>query len=87
MIVRIRPWLAALLCAMLAPSLAAKPDRGAVSNELPPWAERPDQVKVEIAERLVFEKKQYLTALDLIGTLRKDGLTAPVLDLLQGIIL
>lgn len=86
MTVRISPWLAGLLLsAVLAPSVAAKPDKELVSNELPPWAERPDQVKVEIAERLVFEKKQYVTALNLIGTLRKDGLNAPVLDLLQGV--
>lgn len=83
---RFRPIFAAALCAVLIPSAAAKPDRGGlVVDELPPWAERPEEVKVEIAERLVFEKKQYGTALNLIGTLRKDGLSAPVLDLLQGI--
>jgi Flp pilus assembly protein TadD len=52
---------------------------------LPPWANEPDRVKLEISERLVFEKKQYAAAVPLISAMRAEGVTAPILDLLQGI--
>ncbi len=72
---------------LLAPTLGAKRDRSKApaNEEIPTWATRPDQVKLEIAEQLVLEKKQYDSAAGLIAQLRRDGNTEPILDLLQGI--
>lgn len=56
-------------------------------EELAPWAAEPDQVKLDIVQRLVLEKQQYATALPLIAAMRKEGLRNPILDLVQGVAL
>jgi len=75
---------AVLVAGLMLPALGAKQPKG-VTDELPPWANEPDRVKLDIAERLVFEKKQYVAALPLIAEMRREGVKAPVLDLLQGV--
>lgn len=66
------------------PAEAGKKRREMV-QEMAPWAVDPDHVKLEIIERLVLEKAQYQKALPIIAAMRKEGVKAPVLDLLQGI--
>lgn len=75
---------AALLVCLSAPALGAKMGDPVV-DDLPPWANEPDRVKLDIAQRLVFDKKQYEAAIPLIAAMRQEGVRAPVLDLLQGI--
>ena len=76
--------LSALLLLVAVPALGADKQRKKL-EDLPPWASEPNQVKLEIAERLVLEKKQYEAAIPLIAAIRSEGVNAPVLDLLQGI--
>lgn len=76
----------ALALALPTTALAAKVvKKKDVVEELAPWAVEPDRIKLEVVERLVFEKKQYNAALPLIAAIRKEGLKDPILDLVQGV--
>jgi tetratricopeptide (TPR) repeat protein len=54
-----------------------------VSSELPPWMTRGEEVRLEVAAKLLDTGNTY-QALEIVRAMRQEGFNTPELDLLQG---
>jgi len=57
--------------------------KAAVSDELPPWMTRGEQIRLDVAETLL-ETQNTIGALEILRSMRAEGYEGPELDLLQG---
>jgi len=62
---------------------SARAPKQEISDELPPWMTKGEEVRLEVAEKLL-ETENTIGALEILRAMRNEGYDTPELDLLQG---